>query len=138
MEEQKSEIRFLVSREEISWEEARSLNGLGQYVPLETPEGYSPMEAKLGETSDAHHNLLLTWTDGTYALWLNLTETDLDVEMYEGGQPVYTVLEDWQSLIPEPGEDGSIQFALLYEDGVLIEYKGWLSKEEIVRLFSKE
>lgn len=124
------------SRAEISWEDVYSVEGLGNYVPVEWPEGYIPLAAEQSTGKDMRNNLLLTWTNQEHALWLNLTETELNKDMLqESEEAVFAVEEDWQSKLPEPEADGSIQFALLYEDGVLAEYKGWLTVSEIMDLF---
>lgn len=123
---------------EISWEDVYSVEGLGNYVPVEWPEGYIPLAAEQSTGKDMRNNLLLTWTNQEHTLWLNLTETELNKDMLqESEEAVFAVEEDWQSKLPEPEADGSIQFALLYEDGVLAEYKGWLTVSEILELFGE-
>lgn len=120
------------------WQKAYAQSVLGQYVPRELPEGYSRQQA-LGRTlEDGRENLLLNCSDGEHMLWLNLTETELDPEAeYVCDPPIFGAAEDWQGRIPVPGQDGSRRFAVLYEDGVLAEYAGWLTEEEIGELFGR-
>lgn len=126
-----------VSGTAVSWEDVYAVSGLGNHVPTELPEGYTPLFAEQSAGEDVRNSLLLTWENQEYILWLNLTETELDADMLQGSDAaVFSAEEDWQSRIPEPGEDGGIQFALLYDDGVLAEYKGWLTTDEITDLFA--
>lgn len=127
-----------VSRAAVSWENVYSVTGLGDYVPVEWPEGYMPLTVEQNKGTDERNNLLLTWRNQEHILWLKLTETELNADMlYESEEAVFAAGEDWRSKIPEPEADGSIQFALLYEDGVLMEYKGWLTVSEIIELFGE-
>lgn len=120
---------------EISWEEACAVSVLGQYVPAELPEGYLPLTAKQNTGEEERDSLVLTWGNGEHILWLKLTETELDTSVsYSANVPILKADEEWQGQIPEQADDGSIQFALLCRDGVLLEYKGWLTTDEIVKL----
>lgn len=104
---------------------------------LQLPEGYSPVEGSDRGDSRADTSRLYQWTDGTHTLWLRITRTELSADMrFDEEPPVYTVQEEWADMIPEAGEDGYVQFALLYEDGLLAEYRGVLTKEEIQALLS--
>lgn len=118
------------------WQEACAQSGLGEYVPSMLPEEYSRQGA-LGRTgAEGESNLLLSWSDGEHMLWLNLTETDLNPEgKYLWTFPIFNAEKDWQEQLPEPEEDGSRRFAVLYREGVLAEYAGWLTEEEIRELF---
>lgn len=99
------------------------------------PDGYRQAEDSGNGSPETETSRLFHWMDGTYALWLRLTETDLSADLrYESEPPVYTVQEEWIDLIPEAGADGYVQFALLYEDGLLAEYRGALTREEIQAL----
>lgn len=130
------EDRSSKKTEAISWEAARALGALGSYVPAELPEGYAFLE---GERSTVPRNSIrLTWGNGEHRLWLKLTETELTAELPESRpEIIFAGEENWQSRIPAPDEDGSVRFALLYEDGVLLEYKGWLTTEELEELLGK-
>lgn len=119
--------------ERISWETARAVSVLGSYVPEKLPEGYEFLAGQ--QSAEPRNSILLTWTNQEHILWLKLTETELTAEMLEGTEEaVFDAKEDWQSLIPAPAADGSIRFSLLYGDGVLVEYKGWLNVSETEEL----
>lgn len=104
---------------------------------LQLPEGYRLVEDSDSGAPGAEASRLYQWTDGTHTLWLRLTQTELSADMrFDAEPPVYTVQEEWADMIPEAGEDGYVQFALLYEDGLLAEYRGALTKDEIQALLS--
>lgn len=106
-----------------------------KYVPRELPGEYE-RQALQRIFADGSENLLLRCGDGEHMLWLNLRETELDPKAeYASSPPIFSAAEDWREKLPEPGEDGSRRFAVLYEDGVLVEYAGWLTEEEIGELF---
>lgn len=95
------------------------------------PESYSRAETENGNQG----SLLYEWSDGEHSLWLRITQTELTADMrFDVEPPVYTVQEGWRELLPDAGVDGYVQFALLYENGVLAEYCGALEREEVVRL----
>lgn len=102
----------------------------------DVPESYSPVETETEYGNPERQvSLLYEWTDGEHSLWLRITQTELTADMRINAEsPVYTVQEEWRELIPNAGADGYVQFALLYENGMLAEYRGVLEREEIVRL----
>lgn len=102
----------------------------------DVPESYSLVETETEYGNQERQvSLLYEWTDGEYSLWLRITQTELTADMRINAESVvYTVQEEWRELIPDAGADGYVQFALLYENGMLAEYRGVLEKEEIVRL----
>ena len=53
---------------------------------------------------------------------------------FDAEPPVYTVEEDWRELITKRQAGERQQLALLYEDGLLVEYSGSLTKEELITL----
>ncbi|MCM1027939.1 MAG: hypothetical protein NC432_16065 [Roseburia sp.] len=132
----KRELSAKMPQEE--WRAVCVQSGLEEYVPWELPEGYSQQEA-LGRTGEGgEENLLLCWCDGERMLWLNLRRTDLRPEAeYVWDFPIFNGEGGWQGELPEPGEDGGRRFAVLYGDGVLVEYVGWLAEDEIRELFDQ-
>lgn len=121
---------------EISWEEARSLKDVGVHVPDRVPEGYEAICVRLRDAGEGRSRLTLLWNNGEKNLWLNVTETGCSSNMrFDSEPPLFTVEEDWKNLLPKPDGDGAIQFGLLLEDGVLVEYQGYLTENEIVELF---
>lgn len=106
------------------------------------PEGYSLVQADSRETVRESEKaegmgsvLMYRWSNGECSLWLKITQTSLTADMrFDAKPPVYSVQEGWQELIPDAGADGYIQFALLYEDGALVEYCGCLDSEETIIL----
>lgn len=100
------------------------------------PEGYSPVEIKeeTGNPED-QGSLVYEWSDGEHSLWLRVTSTELTTDMLiEAEPPVYTVQQEWKELIPDAGTDVYARFALLYDNGMLVEYCGVLEREEIISL----
>ena len=97
------------------------------------PDSYSYIEETLSENGESR---TVEWSDGEHGLWLRFTQTELTTDVcFDAEPPVYTVEEDWRELIAEK-EDGERQrLALLYEDGVLVEYSGYLTSEELIALF---
>lgn len=102
----------------------------------DVPESYSPVWTENENANpERQDSLLYEWSDGEHNLWLRITQTELTADMRINAEfPVYTVQEEWRDLIPDAGADGYVQFALLYENGVLVEYRGVLEREEIIRL----
>lgn len=100
------------------------------------PEEYELSKEEAGAEAQAKEDsLIYEWSDGEHGLWLRFTQTDLTVDMrFDTEPPVYTVQENWRELIPAAGADGYVQFALLYENGMLAEYRGVLAREEIIEL----
>lgn len=99
----------------------------------DVPVRYSPVETEAW--SGEQDSLLYEWSDGEQSLWLRITQTDLTVDLrFNAKPPIYTVQEEWRELIPDAGADGYVQFALLYDNGILAEYCGALDREEIIRL----
>lgn len=93
----------------------------------EVPAGYGLLKAEGG--------LYCEWSDGEHSLWLKLTRTELTTDLrFCTEPPVYTVEEEWEELIPPADGNGYLQFALLYENGILAEYCGALEREEIIIL----
>lgn len=97
------------------------------------PERYSPVET--GTYGGDRGSMVYEWSDGEYSLWLKVTQTELTADLrFDADTHVYTVQQEWAELIPDAGADGYVQFALLYENGMLVEYCGALEREETVRL----
>ena len=122
--------------EEISWEDAREPEGLGAYIPSKLPAGYREEYACRGTDSGRTVRLTLRWSNGKQDLQLGISEADWNEEIrFDAEPPVFTAEEDWKNLLPEPDEDGCRQFGLLLESGILVEYRGYLEKEEILEMF---
>jgi len=100
------------------------------------PEGYSSViQEEGGEERTENEGYLFEWSDGEHTLWLKMTQTELTADMrFDVDPPVYTVREEWRDLIPQADEEGLVRFALLCEDGMLVEYRGLLAREEIIAL----
>ncbi len=80
-------------------------------------------------------SLYYEWSDGEHGLWLKLTRTELTADLrFDVEPPVYTVQQDWKELLPPAGGSEYLQFALLYENGMLAEYCGALEQDEIALL----
>ncbi|MCM1192182.1 MAG: hypothetical protein NC123_03595 [Butyrivibrio sp.] len=110
----------------------KDLAGIRAAVPGE----YSPVETEAaGGATENQDSRVYAWRDGEHSLWLRVTPTELTADLrFDEEPPLYTVQEAWQDLIPDAGADGYVQFGLLYENGMLVEYRGVLEREEIIRL----
>lgn len=98
----------------------------------QVPDSYSYIGQTLSEDGESR---MVEWSDGEHALWLRFTRTELTTDMrFDAEPPVYTVEEDWQELVAEKEAGERQQLALLYEDGLLVEYSGSLTKEELITL----
>lgn len=118
--------------EDIQQNATEELRQSRKVAPL-VPDSYSYMEETLSENGESR---TVEWSDGEHGLWLRFTQTELTTDVcFDAEPPVYTVEEDWRELITEK-EDGERQrLALLYEDGMLVEYSGYLTSEELIALF---
>lgn len=97
------------------------------------PDSYSYIEETLSENGESR---TVEWSDGEHGLWLRFTQTELTTDVcFEAEPPVYTVAEAWRELITEKEDGERQQLALLYEDGLLVEYCGYLTSEELIVLF---
>ena len=118
--------------EDIQQNATEELRQSRKVAPL-VPDSYSYIEETLSENGESR---TVEWSDGEHGLWLRFTQTELTTDVcFDAEPPVYTVEEDWRELITEK-EDGERQrLALLYEDGMLVEYSGYLTSEELIALF---
>jgi len=111
--------------------------GMEDYIPSVVPTGYQQTYERCEPVAGGGNSLTLMFSDGERHFWLHITETEYTADMsFETKPPVLTVKEDWKSLLPAAEQDGSIQFGLLFEDGVLVEYQGYLTEEEICEMFA--
>ena len=127
------------SRQELSLEEARECETLGSYVPKTLPAGCDLVKAVYEEQASGSR-LVLIWSDGGHLFRVRLSET-LFAEPEEAAAEidiaVYSAAGDWEKTFWQPEKSGRLQFAVLYEDGVLAEYEGYLGKEDILKMFDK-
>ncbi len=117
--------------EDIQQNATEELRQSRKVAPL-VPDSYSYIGETLSENGESR---TVEWSDGEHGLWLRFTQTELTTDVcFDAEPPVYTVEEDWRELITEK-EDGERQrLALLYEDGMLVEYSGYLTSEELIAL----
>lgn len=100
---------------------------------VEVPEGYSLLDT--GAANENQGSQVYEWSDGEHSLWLRVTSTELTTDArIDVEPPLYTVQEEWKELIPDAGADGYVRFALLYDNGMLVEYCGALEREDIIGL----
>lgn len=104
-----------------------ALTGAELAAAAAVPSGYDLIRAE--------GSLYCEWSDGEHSLWLKLTKTELTADLrFDTEIPVYTVQQEWRELLPAADESGCLQFALLYENGMLAEYCGALERDEIILL----
>jgi len=121
------------SRMIVSWEEAIALEPFAGYIPTSLPAGYEPLSARRSAFPDSWNNMIFKWSDGEQILWLNMTVgeemTREDIERQDGLNG-FLAGEFRRELIPEP-VDGRISFTLYYEDGMRIDFEGYLTADEM-------
>lgn len=126
-------------RQELSLEEAKACETLGAYIPETIPAGCDFVKA-MYEKSASGSCLVLTWSDGRRLFGLKLSQTlftEPEEAAVETDIAVYSAAGDWEKTFWQPEKSGRLQFAVLYEDGVLAEYEGYLGKEDILKMFDK-
>lgn len=125
----------LTQAQQLTWEQAAALDGLGSHVPTDLPAEYSLQKAVYGKGIEGQDVLLLYFADGQQGLLLRLEETAQAPDMQSAADyPVYRETEDWQTFLTEAEQDGQVRLGLLLEDGTLISYQGALSAETLCRL----
>lgn len=127
------------SQQELSLEEARECETLGAYVPKTIPAGYDFVKA-VYEKQAFGSRLVLTWSDGGHLFQVKLSETLFakpEEAAAETDIAVYSAVGDWEKTFWQPEKSGRLWFAVLYKDGVLAEYDGYLEKEDILKMFDK-
>lgn len=109
-----------------------------KYVSAGLPEGYEFVEETTGD------ELILRWWDGEHFLSLKILQIQSVPEaedaggwVLEDGTVVYPAYSDWTEVFWKPDDEGRVQFGLVDEEGVLIEYSGYLEKEEVIYLFGE-
>lgn len=127
------------NQQKLSFEEAKACETLGAYIPETIPAGCDFVEATY-EKSAPGSRLVLIWSDGRHLVWVKLSQT-LFVKPEEAAAQtdiaVYSGSGDWEKIFWQPEESGRLQFAILYEDGVLAEYEGYLGKDDVLKMFDK-
>lgn len=126
-------------RQELSLEEAKAWETLGAYIPDTIPEGCDFVKATY-ENSTSGSRLVLTWSDGHHLFRVKLAQTlfaEPEEAAAETDIAVYSAAGDWEKTFWQPEKSGRLQFAVLYEDGVLAEYEGYLGKEDILKMFDR-
>lgn len=124
----------------LSLEEAKECDPLGAHVPETIPEGCDFVKAAY-ESPASGSRLVLTWSDGQRLFRVKLSQTlfaEPEEATAETDIAVYSAAGDWEETFWQPEQSGRLQFAILYEDGVLAEYEGYLGKEDILKMFDKQ
>lgn len=125
--------------QELSLEDARACGALGAHVPETLPEEGEFRGASYVDLA-SEGRLVLTWWDGQRPFRLELSETTFaepEAAAAEAGIAVYAADGDWEEAFWQPEEGGRLRFAVLYGDGVLAEYEGYLGKEAVLKMFGK-
>lgn len=120
----------------ISLEEAYAIQNLGKYIPTELPEGYAFQYASDNGMKGMQNGVTLLGATEKANFGCILHRRTCPWRCALMPPPIFTVEEEWESLLPEKDEDGGQQFGILHEDGVLVEYCGCLSEEELDQIFS--
>lgn len=126
-------------QQELSLGEAKAREALGAHVPETIPEGCDFVKATY-ESPASGSRLVLTWSDGQHLFRVRLSQTlfaEPEEAAAETDIAVYSAAGDWEETFWQPEKSGRLQFAILYEDGVLAEYEGYLGKEDILKMFDK-
>lgn len=100
------------------------------------PEEYHLVTMDLATATQKEAAVSLLYASDEKALWIRIEPTGLscDMELEEMAVPFLKMRGDWTEEIPAvvPGEP--MQLACLYEDGVLVQYYGELTREQVVLL----
>lgn len=126
-------------QQELSLGEAKACEALGAHVPETIPEGCDFVKATY-ESPASGSCLVLTWSDGQRLFRVKLSQTlfaEPEEAAAETDIAVYSAAGDWEKTFWQPEKSGKLQFAVLYDDGVLAEYEGYLGKEDILKMFDK-
>lgn len=126
-------------QQELSLEEAKQCETLGAHIPETIPAGCDFVQATYEKTASGSR-LVLTWSDGRHLFRVKLSQTlfaEPEEAAAETGIAVYSAAGDWEETFWQPEKSGRLQLAILYEDGVLAEYEGYLGKEDILKMFDK-
>lgn len=126
-------------QQELSLEEAKACEALGAHIPETIPEGCDFVKA-IYEGPASGSCLVLTWSDGQRLFRVKLSQTlfaESEEAAAETDIAVYSAAGDWEKTFWQPEKSGRLQFAILYEDGVLAEYEGYLGKEDILKMFDR-
>lgn len=127
-------------QQDLSLEEAKACEALGAHIPETIPEGCDFVKAAY-ESPASGSRLILTWSDGQRLFRVKLSQTlfaEPEEAAAETDIAVYSATGDWEETFWQPEKSGRLQFAVLYEDGVLAEYEGYLGKEDILKMFDKQ
>lgn len=125
--------------QELSLEEAKQCETLGAHIPETIPEGCDFVEATYEDPASGSR-LVLTWSDGRHPFRVKLSQTlfaEPEEAAAETDIAVYSAAGEWEETFWQPEKSGRLQFAVLYEDGVLAEYEGYLGKEDILKMFDR-
>lgn len=128
------------NQQKLSFEEAKQCDPLGAHIPETIPEGCDFVKATY-ESPASGSRLVLTWSDGQRLFRVKLSQTlfaEPEEAAAETDIAVYSAAGDWEEVFWQPEKSGRLQFAILYEDGVLAEYEGYLGKEDILKMFDKQ
>ncbi len=136
--------------EEYSLEEARALEGLGDYIPGSLPEGYAFERAVLYSEEEGE-SLTVFWSRGKEQLTLKILRHDSDILQIgtEWADPVYAqedlsleAVEGSMALSSDTGgtDTGGTdilegKFSVLYPEGYLVWFDGRGTAEEIWDMF---
>lgn len=130
----KQENELLDARKEILWEEACTTEPFGSYLPTVLPAGYEAFSARRGFFPEQWDNMIFKWTDGEHIFSLDMTQgeavTREDIAQRDGLHEY--VAEDFRKeLILDPLEGEPISFTLYYGDGMRIDFKGYITADEM-------
>lgn len=133
-----SELALTDSREEIPWEEACAIAPFNNYLPTVLPAGYEAFSARRSSAPDFWDNVVFKWTDGEHILFLDMTQGEVvtrkEIEQRDGLWE-YLAEDFRKEQIPElQPADEPISFTLYYADGMRIDFRGYITADEMWEL----
>lgn len=134
---QQTEANSEAEKDGVAWKEKLfDMAGAGRIEEELLPEEYRFVAQTRAADASTEGGVSLLYVSDDKTLWLRIQPTDLscDLDFGETTVPFVKLRGDWAEEIPAviPGEP--MQLAFLYEDGVLLQYYGELTREQIILL----
>lgn len=129
-----------------AWEEEalRATEILGAYLPTWLPEGYVYESGCGVDENHSEQGISLQWTNGVDTIRISVRECVPEQALLQSQYPVFVessfAPENVRACIRSAGEEGdantpAIHFAVLYDSGILVEYCGDATAEDIWKMF---
>lgn len=140
--EKKMDVGAGVAMSEETWEEAwdeetlRTTEILGTYIPTKLPAGYVYERGCGIDENHPEQGISLQWTDGADTIRISVREympeqsLNFQYPIFAENEFTLEVVEEISLHVPES------HFAVLYDSGILVEYIGGATAEDIREMFA--